>query len=203
MTGRQQPLDAMDALEAIAALDEVFTNTPSKFADALRQAASVRAYDFTNKITTVANQWAESHAVGLSERPESAVIVAQAILGNSDIMKQLKATSAKVWFIVLEALFPHFDLPRGWLRTAQEGGLLPGHIETFIMTRVRRINSKKAAEAEKEFILMLFSRPPRTELGYRKVLSRKERAEIVRIVGKYLPEVLKDTHADTISWRLF
>jgi hypothetical protein len=138
-----------------------------------------------------------------STRPDLADLdergAANLLLANGELMKSL---SAKQRFGVLTTLFGAFTLPDGWLAVARKSGFTDEQIAAAITARVRDINSRKKAVAEKLFIQTLLAVPEDESLRYQQILSSSQLREIRRVLLKHAkPEIQAVRDPRSMGWR--
>lgn len=191
----------MTAQEAVEQLQQILVEAPDQFIPYFYTAIQTPAYTFAMDVSTVGTQWVEAHTANLASTPTEAKVVANAILTNAAAMLQIKNISAKVWFVMCEALFPFFDLPPGWRAIAERGGLLPGHIATFVTNRVKAIDSFEKAQQEILFIRELLRVPDDARLRYQPLMDRRQLRAIARTLQRFAPEEMAAVHDPRSMWR--
>lgn len=121
---------------------------------------------------------------------------ASLLLNNADLLLSL---TKEVRESVLIHLFPHFDLPAGWLVTARAGKVKDRWIATAIVQRVTIITTEEQAEAERPFIEMLLEPAREQDAMYRYVLSAHDLDIMARAVGRF--RSMFDAANGLLSWK--
>lgn len=195
--GKNEPLSAIEGMEAADELQEVFTKQPvSQFLTAFTAASATPAHDFDNNPTTVAGIWIESFAPSIT-RSDRAKAVANAALTNTEL---LRGMNKKARFFLTEALFPHFDVPSGWRQVAKEAEL-ERNIATFITKRFEAIKSRKDAERESAFIDEMLAVPDDPRLRYQPLFNKSQLRKIADKLHRYAPEKLAAAKDPRSMWR--
>jgi hypothetical protein len=193
----KERLDATDSEEAARLLNVTLASRPAAFASAFRKAENTLGCDISGTNMSIALLWLNDYGAGV--HPQKGKVVANALLSDSTVLRSL---GKKTRFVLINRFFPLFTLPRGWRKTAEDGGITQDQIAALIMERLRMIDEGELdVHTQLDFIRMLLSRPRNTSESYRQIMTANQLDKVVEIVQRRALAVYRETRADTIGWR--